>query len=287
MFAVAGVSGQTGAAVAEALLAAGERVRVIVRKAEAGDAWRARGAEVAVADLTDVPALTAALRGTRGAWILNPPRYDLADPFVQAGKVGAAVAAALSASGIPRAVVLSSVGAHQAAGTGIIGTAHQFERALVGVTVPLALLRANYFFENWNNVLGAVRASDVLPTFLDPLPRAIPMAVVADIGGAGADLLRGPAWTGQRTIDFASFDASPADVAMALGSALGKTVQAVAVPRERQAGILQSGGFRPEIAAAFVQMYEGINGGVAVAAADSERRRGTTTLAAAARALAA
>jgi uncharacterized protein YbjT (DUF2867 family) len=287
MFAVAGVSGQTGAAVAEALLAAGESIRVIVRKPEAGNAWRARGAEVAVADLTDVPAMTAALHGTRGAWLLNPPRYDQADPFAQAGNVGAAVAAALNASGIPRAVVLSSVGAHQAAGTGIIGTAHQFERALAGVTTPIALLRANYFFENWNNVLGAVRASDVLPTFLDPLARAIPMAAVADIGIAAAELLRGPAWTGTRTIDFASFDASPADVAAAFGSVLGKTVKAVAVPQEQQAGILQSAGFRPEIAAAFVQMYEGINGGVAVAAAGSERRRGSTTLVGAARALAA
>lgn len=138
-----------------------------------------------------------------------PPRYDLADPFAQAGKVGAVVAAALDASGMPRTVVLSSVGAHQAAGTGIIGTAHQFERAMAGVRVPMALLRANYFFENWNNVMGAVRANDVLPSFLDPLTRVIPMAVVADIGTAAAEVLRGPAWAGLRKIDFASFEASP------------------------------------------------------------------------------
>lgn len=76
------------------------------------------------------------------------------------------------------------------------------------------------------------------------------------------------------------------DVAAALSSVLGKKVQPVVVPREQQAGILASGGFRPEIAAAFVQMYEGINGSVAAASADSEHRRGSTTLAAAAQALA-
>ena len=52
-----------GAAVAEALLAAGQRVRVIVRRAEAGAGWRARGAEVAVADLANPLALATALRG--------------------------------------------------------------------------------------------------------------------------------------------------------------------------------------------------------------------------------
>lgn len=124
MFAVTGVSGQTGAAVAAALLAAGAAVRVIVRNPEAGGAWKARGAEVAVADLADATALSSALRGTAGAYLLNPPRYDLADPFAQAAVVGSALARAITISGVPRAVVLSSVGAHQTRGTGAIGSVH-------------------------------------------------------------------------------------------------------------------------------------------------------------------
>jgi uncharacterized protein YbjT (DUF2867 family) len=256
-----------------------------VRKPEAGAAWQARGAQVAIADVTDADALAAALRGTQGAYLLNPPRYDLADPFAQAAAVGAAMARAIAASGVPRVVVLSSVGAHQTRGTGIIGTAHQVERALAGVTAPLALLRANYFFENWANVLGAVRGNGVLPTFLDPLERAVPMVAVADIGAAVAGLLQGPAWTGRRTLDLASFDASPVAVAAALSTVLGNAIKPVAVPREQQAGVLEGGGFRPEIAAAFVEMYAGINGGVAVAEAGCERMRGATGLDAAARSL--
>ncbi len=285
MFAVAGVSGQTGAAVANALLAAGAAVRVIVRTPESGAPWQARGAQVALADIADAAALTAALRGTEGAYLLNPPRYDLADPFAQAALVGAAMATAIAASGVPRTVVLSSVGAHQKSGTGIIGTAHQVERALAGATAPLALVRANYFFENWGNGLGAVRGNGVLPTFLDPLSRAVPMVAVADIGAAVAGLLRGPAWTGRRVIDLASFEASPVDVAAAFTRVLGTAIKPVAVPREQQAGILEGGGFRPEIAAAFVAMNVGINGGMVVAEAGSERLRGATALDAAARSL--
>lgn len=287
MYAVAGVTGKTGAAVAGALLEAGSAVRVVVRRADAGSAWRARGAEVAVADLADGAALAAALAGVQGAWLLNPPRYDVADPFVEAERVGAAYAHALATATVPRVVVLSSVGAHQAAGTGIIGTARRVEQALADVRSPVAFLRANYFFENWANVLPAVRGDGVLPTFLEPADRRVPMVPVADIATAAAGLLRGPAWTGRRVVDLASFDASPADVAAAFGAALGRAVTPVLVPREQRAGILRGAGFRPEIADAFVAMYDGINAGVVAAEPGSERSRGATSLAAAARVLAA
>lgn len=286
MYAVAGVTGQTGAAVAEALLAAGQRVRVIVRRAEAGAGWRARGAEVAVADLADPLALATALRGTQGAYLLNPPRYDLADPFTAAGLVGAGIAHAIDAGGIPRAVVLSSVGAHQPTGTGIIGTAWRVEQALQQVQAPIALLRANYFFENWRNVLPAVQRDGVLPAFLAPLDRLVPMVAVADIAQAVVRLLTGAPWGERRVIDLASFEASPGDVAAALGAAMGRAVQPVAVPRAQWAGILGAAGMRSEIAQAFVAMYDGINGGIVAAEAGSERQRGTITLEQAAQAMA-
>ena len=74
MFVIAGVTGNTGAVVADTLLPAKAPVRVIVRDAAKGAAWQAKGAEVAIADLADVPALTAALRGAQGAYLLVPPR---------------------------------------------------------------------------------------------------------------------------------------------------------------------------------------------------------------------
>jgi uncharacterized protein YbjT (DUF2867 family) len=285
MYAVAGVTGNTGAAVARALLAAGEQVRVIVRRPDAGAEWQARGADVAVADLADAVALATALRGTQGAYLLNPPSYAVADPFGAAAKVGAALASAIDASGIPRAVVLSSVGGHLAAGTGIIGTNHQVERAIAAVKAPVALLRANYFFENWAHMLQPVRANGVLPSFLQPAERAVPMVPVADIATAAVDLLRGAAWQGRRAIDLASFDASPAAVAAAFSAVLGKPVAVAPVPAAQWPGILAGNGFSPAVVAAFVEMNHGINAGVVVAQDGSERRRGATTLAAAAKAL--
>ena len=52
MYAVAGVTGHTGKAVAETLQAKGQPVRVIVRDEAKGASWKARGAEIAVATST-------------------------------------------------------------------------------------------------------------------------------------------------------------------------------------------------------------------------------------------
>jgi uncharacterized protein YbjT (DUF2867 family) len=49
MHAITGVSGKTGAVAAEELLRRGEPVRVVARSADKGDAWRGKGAEVALA----------------------------------------------------------------------------------------------------------------------------------------------------------------------------------------------------------------------------------------------
>ena len=50
MYAVTGITGRVGGAVAEHLLAQGERIRAIVRNPEKAASWKDRGAEIAVAD---------------------------------------------------------------------------------------------------------------------------------------------------------------------------------------------------------------------------------------------
>ena len=63
MFVITGVTGHTGAVVADTLLTAKAPVRVVVRDAAKGEPWRARGAQVVVADVGDAAALAAAWRG--------------------------------------------------------------------------------------------------------------------------------------------------------------------------------------------------------------------------------
>lgn len=277
MYVVTGVTGNTGAVVAETLLARGEAVRVLVRNAGKAAAWAARGVQVVEGNVKDAAAVARALDGAKGAYLLDPPDYGSADPMADADAVGAAYAEAIRRSGLPHAVVLSSVGAQHAEGTGIIGTLHRLEGLVRAAGAPVTVLRASYFMENWGNVLEPALTQGVLPSFLLPLERAVPMVSVADIGRTAAELLvAGP--QGARVVELSGpAEYTPADAAKAVAEAAGRAVQAVAVPREQWAPTLAGAGFRPELVTLFVGMYDGINSGH-VAWESRDARRGAVTL---------
>jgi uncharacterized protein YbjT (DUF2867 family) len=77
MYVVAGATGQTGKAVAEALLAAGKNVTVLARNEGKTSAWKAKGAWIAVVDLGDERSPDT--RGADGAYLLIPPDYAASD----------------------------------------------------------------------------------------------------------------------------------------------------------------------------------------------------------------
>jgi uncharacterized protein YbjT (DUF2867 family) len=81
MFAITGITGKVGAAVARSLLSADQSVRAVVRDRSKGAAWAQLGYEIAVADLSDTEALTAAFVGTAGVFVLLPPVFDPAPGF--------------------------------------------------------------------------------------------------------------------------------------------------------------------------------------------------------------
>jgi hypothetical protein len=64
---------------------------------------------------------------------------------------------------------------------------------------------------------------------------------------------------------------------------LDKAVAPAIAPHERWTGILRGSGFSPEVAAAFVAMYDGINAGIVSPQSGMERRHGKSALAEAAR----
>jgi NAD(P)H dehydrogenase (quinone) len=75
MFAVMGITGNVGGAVANTLLQHGKRVRGIVRNDAKAQAWKDKGVEVVTANYDDH--LTAAFTGVEGAFCMIPPDEDL------------------------------------------------------------------------------------------------------------------------------------------------------------------------------------------------------------------
>lgn len=259
-YAVFGVTGRTGGAAADALLCAGQSVRVVVRDPAQGRPWAERGAAIAVAELTDPVSMTRALSGVQGAYVVSPQQYGRDDLFEHADLIAATTARAAAAARVPRLVALSSVGADRATGTGWIGMNRMFEQRLGDAGVPAAFLRAAYFMENWTPMVGHAVRSGILPTFLAPPQRAIPMVATADVGHAAAALLQ-EAWTGHRIVTLAGpADYAPDDVAAGVAAALGKAVDVAVVPEAQWPGALADAGFSPAALAGFIEMTRGLNG---------------------------
>ena len=76
MYAITGITGQVGGALAEALFAANKPFRAVVRDAAKGATFAARGAEVAIAEFDDTAALTRAFEDAEAVFILLPPVFD-------------------------------------------------------------------------------------------------------------------------------------------------------------------------------------------------------------------
>lgn len=223
MFAITGITGQVGGAVARALLDAGQPVRAVVRNAEKGRRWAALGCETALADMSDREALTAAFAGADGVFVLMPPTFDPAPGFPEVRAVIASVRAALADARPGRVVALSTIGA-QSTEPNLLTQLGLMEQALGSLPMPMAFLRAAWFIENAAGDIAAARATGVVPSFLQPLDKAFPMVATEDIGRTAADLLQGT-WTGRRVVELEGpCRVTPNDLADALSAAAGRMV---------------------------------------------------------------
>jgi uncharacterized protein YbjT (DUF2867 family) len=258
-FLVAGVSGHTGAVVAQHLLDQKQKVRVLVRDPAKGERWKKRGAEVAVASVDDAHALAAAFRGATAAYLLIPPAAPSATGLLARAKKIAEAFFQAGTGHLHHAVFLSSVGAQHPDGTGVIRALQLAEQQLKAWKFPVTFLRACYFVENWGTVLGPAKDGQ-LPTFLSP-DFKIPQVSTHDIGRVAAELITEHP-KAHRVIELAGpAEASPNDVAETLGRLLGREVKVASQPPTAVARAFEGFGFSPEYAGLFQEMYGGLTSG--------------------------
>jgi NAD(P)H dehydrogenase (quinone) len=174
-YSVIGATGQAGGATARALLKAHHEVRAVVRSQAAAQAWIARGAEAALADLTDADALCAAFTGVDAAFVMTPPYLDVPDPAGANREAIGALRAAILAAGVPYVVYLSSIGAQHDYGLGAIASKHELEAAFLRMPIPSVAIRAGWFMENYKGRIASARVTGTLPSMLDSLDLAVPM----------------------------------------------------------------------------------------------------------------
>ncbi len=275
-YAIAGATGNTGKVVAETLLSQGKAVRVIVRDAAKGESWRARGAEVAVANLGDVGALSRALAGVDGAYLLVPP--DLSVPRFREYQeaTGAALAAAVEQSRVPHVVLLSSVGAQHPSGTGPIAGLHSVEKRFFALTgTRTSSLRAAYFMENLAGSLGMLDQG-ILPSFT-PASFAFDMIATVDIGKLAAQLLvEGTDKT--QVVELGGPARSMQDAADILSTITGKRISVREAPLDVMVPTLTGLGLSEEVAQMYREMTDGLLRGHVAFEGGHRRVLGTTPL---------
>lgn len=278
MYAIAGISGNVGSAAARVLLDRGKPVRAIVRDPAKGAEWISRGNDVAVADLDDPEALTSAFDGASAAFVLNPPAYQDPDFFARAEQLAVSIRKAARASGLPRLVVLSSIGAQIPKGTGNVGTNRIFEETLPDAAPAVVFLRPAYFMQNWAWVASVASDAGILPSFLQPANRAIPTISTRDVGEAVADALCADS-PGRTEIELEGpAPASPDDAASAFSRALGRPVAAAVVPESEWPAQLAASQFSPRTIEAWIELFRAFNSGAIGFERPAETRRGRISL---------
>ena len=277
MFTIFGANGNTGSIVANRLLDAGKRVRVVARDASKLEALRARGADVLTADVLDADQVKAALAGAEAAYLLIPPDLQSSDVIARAKKISANYAAGIRANHVKNVVLLSSVGADLPAGTGPIVTAHHAEQALASSGAIVTTIRAAYFMENILNNAHPIKNDGVLPVFGGGEAYPFPMVATRDIGELAAEqLLAAP--TTPHVIELSGpKEYSFADAAAAAAEIVGRPVKAVAVPMDQLVPTYTSFGMSKHMAELFREMLEAFGSGRAHFNG-TNARRGKVTL---------
>ena len=275
MFLVTGITGKVGGATAKHLLAHGTKVRALVRNREKAANWVSQGVELIDGDWNDSAAIERALKGVEGAFVMLPAVWAPSPDYKEAKDVIANYMEALTKAAPPRVVALSSMGANRTSGLGMITALSLLEQGFRNLTAPIALVRAGGFFENFLYGLQVAQGG-TLPVYHNPTNRKSTMVATNDIGAEVANLLTGPAWSGQRVIELGSM-VSADEVAEQLGEVLKLDVKAFAVPRAGWAEAFEQFGIPKGHTGPAEKMFEAVNAGwMDLGAEGTEHVAGTT-----------
>lgn len=258
MYAITGITGKVGGAVARTLLAAGQPVRAVVRDAARARTWAERGCEVVTAGMDDAASLAAAFEGAQGVFILPPSDFDPSPGFPEARVVIDAVRAALQSAVPEKVVCLSTIGA-QATETNLLTQRTLMEQALGTLPMPVTFLRPGWFMENAAWDVAPARDAGTIPSFLQPLDKPVPMVATADVGRVAAQLLL-ERWRGVRVVELEGPQrVTPIDIAKTFARILGHAVTAEVVRRDTWEALFRSQGMKEP--SPRMRMLDGFNEG--------------------------
>jgi uncharacterized protein YbjT (DUF2867 family) len=238
------------------------------------------GADPWTLDLEDAASVTRALAGAHAAYLLIPPNVVTEDFAAYQARVTEALVRGVREARVGHVVVLSSLGANHAEGTGPIAGLHRLEQALRGLPGLNALfVRAGYFMENFLLNIALIQARGVSGSAAPP-DAPMELIATADIGRYGAERLAARDFSGPCVVNLvAPRPYTMREATRILGAAIGRPELAYVQLgyAELEQGLL-SMGVKPQLAALYAEMYRGASQGLLAPEAGTETVRAETSL---------
>ena len=253
-------TGHVGSRVVRLLVQAGVRPLVLLRDPARLDPALRDLVDVAPGDLTDPAYVTAATRGVDALFWVAPESFTAADPPAEMTKLAAHGAAAITANGIARVVLISSVGAERRHGAGLIDALARHEEAFTATGSNVLVLRNGYYFTNLLAEVDGLRAGTLTTT----MPADVPMPWVdpRDIGDIAAARLLAADWTGTEIqAVHGPADLTWAEVAATVGAATGRDVSVRVISDDDLRAALRGAGLTDAAVEGVVGMTAGLRDG--------------------------
>jgi len=237
---------------------------VVSRSADHVAGLTALGAKAAIGSIEDTAFLAATFKGATAVYALIPPNFAVADFFAYQVAAGDSIASAVSLSGVPNVVLLSSVGAHLPEKSGVILGMHLLEEKLKAIAgLNTLALRPAYFMQNFFNSIGIIKGMGINGGFPIAGDMAMGMIHTDDIADHAAQRLLALDFKGSSHINLIGERLlTMAEATAVLGGAIGKPE----LPwvtfsyADAKAGMMQSG-LTESLASMYVEFSEATNEG--------------------------
>lgn len=230
---VIGATGQQGGAVARALIAKGQKVRVMTRHPEKAAALAKAGAEIVQGDLTNQAVLQLALRGVNGVFAMSTPFEAGMEAEVRQGIM---LADAAKQAGITHYLYTSVGSAHRHTGIPHFESKWKVEQHIQKIGLPATILRPVWFMDNFTT-FAKPSAEGILTLPMKPA-RKLAMVALKDIGAfSAAAFMRPKDFIGQ-AIDLAGDELTIPEVAALLTKTMGRPISFQEFPLDQAEGAM-------------------------------------------------
>ncbi|PTT03031.1 NAD-dependent dehydratase [Pedobacter sp. HMWF019] len=258
-----GSLGNIGKPLTETLVSNGHTVTVISSNTKRQKDIEQLGAKAAIGKLQDVDFLTETFKGADIVYLMETMEavgdmFDKAVDFIgDITKIGENYKEAVQRSGVKKIIHLSSIGAHTNKGTGIIRFHHNVETTLkqLPADVSIKFIRPVSFYINLFSFIHVIKSKGLIISNYggdDKEPWVSPKDIAAVIAEEVDRQFEG------KIIRYvASDEASPNEIAEALGEAIGKPdLKWTVIPSQQLLENWLSIGFNEQVAKGFVELQE-------------------------------